>query len=325
MSADIVSPIDPESTAVTTASDLMQPSLNALRRFDTAEAESFNQIFRHSGDGIALEWNARNHRKQRSHPLRAEAGPVGRRHRYRLLSAQWRSLSWWVAATFTLGSLFWLVNGLTIVFPIPDAARLDAAIPAWTAVIGGGIFVVGAYLSWLEVLNAPRYVLLFTDTDGPHSRPVHAEDHRFRWFGWRPPSWGLGLNLVQMLGASIFFVPCIIGTLLGSHPQIDAFAWYWLPQMIGASCFLVAAWMAMREVQTGPIRPAPGKLGWWSGLFNLFGAVGFFLCAWFGFESQFQNQTASDLTTLIGSICFLIASELMLIEISNPEGPEAHG
>jgi hypothetical protein len=95
-------------------------------------------------------------------------------------------------------------------------------VPIWTAVLGGRIFLIGGYLSWLEVLNAPRFVLLYRDDEAGHSRALHADDHRVRWFGLRPANWGYWLNLAQLIGATIFFVPCVVGTLLAAHPAIDA-------------------------------------------------------------------------------------------------------
>lgn len=302
--------------------DRVEPLLRELRRFDTAEAASFEHVFRHAEEGIELHWNARNHRKRRSHPLHTADAAAVVPAPYRLLAVQWQSLSWWVAAVFTIGSLIWLVNGLAIVLPLTEAPMLKTEVPIWSAVVGGGIFLIGGYLSWLEVLNAPRFVRLLRIDGLLHSQAVHAEDHHFRWFGLRPPTWGYWLNLAQLLGATIFFLPCVVGAFLATHPAINAFDWYWLPQMIGAIWFIVAAWMAMREVQPTVLRPAWGKLGWWSGLFNLLGAVGFFLCAWFGFKSGFENPMLSSLSTFLGSVCFLIASYLMLLEVINPEGPE---
>lgn len=241
------------------ASDI--PGAQELRRFDTADARSFQHTFRHPGAGIELHWNARNHRKRRSHPLQTADGVYAARARYRFLAVRWRSLSWWVAAVFTVGSLVWLINGLAIVLPLTDAPTFKANVPIWTAVLGGGIFLIGAYLSWLEVLNAPRYVVLSRDERAAHSRAVHADDHHVRWLGLRPANWGYWLNLAQLLGATIFFVPCVVGVFLTTHPAIDAFAWYWLPQMIGAVWFMIAAWMAMREVQPTVLRPAWDTLG----------------------------------------------------------------
>jgi len=180
-------------------------------------------VFRHTQEGIELRWNARNHRKRRSHPLKTADGAYAARARYRFLALQWRLLSWWVAAVFTVGSLVWLINGLVSVLPFSEEPMVKTDVPIWTAVLGGGIFLIGAYLSWLEVLNAPRFVLLFRDDNARHSRALHADGHRI----W-----------------------------------------------------------------------------------------------WFGFKSDFENLMLSNLTTFLGSCCFLIASYLMLVEIINPEGPE---
>ena len=78
----------------------------------------------------------------------------------------------------------------------------------------------------------------------------------------------------------------------------------------------------MREVQPTVLRPAWSKFGWWSGLFNLLGAIGFFLCAGFGFESAFDHPMLSELAIFLGSACFLTASYLMLLEAINPRLPE---
>lgn len=320
----------------------------AFARFDTWEAKSFHHCFAHAESEVELHWNARNHRKQRLHPLRGRIGPGRSKHHYRLLAWRWHSLPWWVAAVFTLGSLSWLINGASIVWPPSASPELSALTPIWSAFIGGLIFVIGAYLSWLEVLNAPRYVALFADDSddapgaGPttiatgnenghqirrdgradiHSAAIHDDNHRLRWLGWRPPTWGWWLNAIQLLGALVFFVPCTVGALLATHPRIDAFAWVWLPQMLGACCFIIASGMAMRELQDRPWRPAWHHIGWWPGLFNLLGAIGFFLCAWFGFHSRFENPSLSNLTTFTGSVCFLISSYLLLVEVINPEGP----
>ncbi|MTW23042.1 hypothetical protein, partial [Allochromatium palmeri] len=125
--------------------------MRELRRFDTAEARSFQHVFRHAEEGIELHWYARNHRKRRSHPLKTADGAKVARAPYRLMAVQWRSLSWWVAAVFTVGSLVWLINGLVTVLPFSDEPVVKADVPIWTAVLGGGIFLIGAYLSWLEV------------------------------------------------------------------------------------------------------------------------------------------------------------------------------
>ncbi len=82
--------------------------------------------------------------------------------------------------------------------------------------------------------------------------------------------------------------------------------------------------MAMREVQLKLFSFPIGKIGWQVGLWNLVGAVGFFLCGIFGLINNHPqwadaklNYWGAAFSTFWGSIAFLLASYLMLLEILN--------
>jgi hypothetical protein len=84
---------------------------------------------------------------------------------------------------------------------------------------------------------------------------------RFAWFSLEHHNWAWWLNMLQLIGALVFFVACAVGMLLPVHLKFDETGWYWMPQMVGAVFFLASSVMAMLEVQDAPWKPAWNKIG----------------------------------------------------------------
>ncbi|CAI6099552.1 unnamed protein product [Clonostachys chloroleuca] len=115
----------------------------------------------------------------------------------------------------------------------------------------------------------------------------------------------------QTFGATVFWIsgftalPPILNSL--STPAENGA--YWLPQVIGGTGFIVSSMLFMLEVQSCWYIPAPGVLGWYIGLWNLIGAIGFTLCGALGFGTiQPGVEYALTLSTFIGSWVFLFES-----------------
>lgn len=282
---------------------------------------------------VRIHWNSRSHRKRRAHPVSCDGQQkVKRKQAIRYYACQWSNLSWWVPFLFTLGSLVWLLNGCLSMWPVFDKSY-DVELLAWTAFIGGLIFVFGAYSAILEVINRPSHVHVRpsgqerTKQEFFYAHPSHdACDYRpqperliLSKIEWK--NWGWWLNAFQLMGALIFFISCFTGVfLLYSKVFLERFTWFWLPQMVGAVFFMLSSIMAMIEVQDKWYLPAFDKIGWLSAFFNLMGAIGFYLCAYYG--AYYQQQSiiywGSDFSTFWGSVAFLISSYLMLLEVINP-------
>ena len=71
------------------------------------------------------------------------------------LRFDYKNISWHVAIFFTLGSIAWIVNGQYAMWPVQGDAELQVNIngSGFSALVGGLLFWVGAYLSIVEALN----------------------------------------------------------------------------------------------------------------------------------------------------------------------------
>ncbi|KAI0421753.1 hypothetical protein F5X98DRAFT_327743 [Xylaria grammica] len=221
-----------------------------------------------------------------------------------------------------------------------------------TAFIGATVFEIGSVLLMLEAVNENRTdcfgwaleeaienhgFLLRPDPKGcTHHHPVRnsllkaggpkAGKEGRSWEWW--PTWselkthyfreiGFLACLSQFIGASVFWIsgftalPHIQDHL--SRPVANGV--FWLPQVVGGAGFIISSWLFMLETQTTWYTPAPRVLGWHIGFWNLVGALGFTACGALGFASRNNAAAyASNLSTFIGSLAFLIGSVIQWYE-----------
>ena len=305
---------------------------------DVTDNQKCNDILQGEGDHnrFYVHWNSRSHRKRRYHPTSLDRRQQYKfKQRFKFYECQWSNLSWWVPFLFTLGSMVWLINGYFSMWPLVDEP-LQAQLLSWTAFWGGLIFIFGAYTSVLEVINRPSHIHLrsykpstnnsleesmFFAHHSHSSKTYSGQPKQLNLFQIETANWGWWLNIFQLIGAVIFFIACVSGLFLAiiKAPAV-IITWFWLPQMVGAVFFMISSIMAMLEMQDKVYLPAFNKIGWNSALCNLIGAIGFFICAYYG--AYFHQDTilywGSDFSTFWGSIAFLISSYLMLLEVINP-------
>lgn len=145
------------------------------------------------------------------------------------------------------------------------------------------------------------------------------------WFGLRYRDVGFAASLLQLIGATIFWVPCIFAVPGVYTPETEANygVWdvaFWSLQMVGATFFIVSAWAFMVEEQPAWYLPQPQRIGWHVGFWNMVGSVGFFLSGAFGLfavpQERFQISGMAG-STFWGSYAFLIGSYLQLLEAVN--------
>lgn len=120
----------------------------------------------------------------------------------------------------------------------------------------------------------------------------------------------------QMFGATIFWISgftALPGIYNNMSPGLTD-GIYWTPQVVGGCGFVVSGTLFMIETQKHWWEPAPGVLGWWIGLFNLIGGVGFTLCPCFGFSAAHWAQQQAAVSTFWGSFAFLIGSVVQWYE-----------
>jgi len=279
------------------------------------------------GERVSLCLNTRSHRKRRQPVVVPLAEDYARQRTPSLCLWRWQphNLSWWVPFLFTLGSMVWLINGLIAILPVAGS-MMASWVMAFTALAGGFIFILGAYAAFLEVINRPEHVHVRSDGKTVHAHHSHHPETyadqplHFRLAAGEPRHWGWWLNTLQLIGALVFFIACVSGVMIPAHDTFNETRWYWSPQMIGAVFFMLSSIMAMLEMQEHIWQPAWKSLGWLSAATNLIGAIGFFLCAWYGATSNAPETLfwGSALSTFWGSIAFLASSYLMMLEVINP-------
>ncbi|KXS95816.1 hypothetical protein AC578_6260 [Pseudocercospora eumusae] len=152
----------------------------------------------------------------------------------------------------------------------------------------------------------------------------HPESGR-KWEWW--PSWneltthyfreiGFWASITEAIGAIIFYISGIMALpgIYDNTSQPVLWGVYWLAYLIGGILFVTASLLYMLEVQPKWYKPAPKRIGWWIGTWNLLGSVGWTLSASFGYCSTSWCGYQSDLSLLWASIAFLIGSALLWYE-----------
>ncbi|KAI0635387.1 hypothetical protein C8Q77DRAFT_1217230 [Trametes polyzona] len=258
-------------------------------------------------------------------------------------------ISFWVAVIFVLGSAVWIVNGFFLFLPLLGVGSDNFPASAWSAFVGGTLFEIGSYLMYVEALNtgheelfgpALRELLGHASRTGsedasPDADNTHAEKaltgsgdsgrrrFKFRWIGagsWR--ELGFLACFVQMGAATIFWVSTITGLprVIAGFPDAPPTAvtdvFYWTPQVVGGTGFIVSSILLMIEVQRKWWLPNLRSMGWHIGFWNLVGAIGFTLCGALGYASLASSGVnyQSVLSTFWGSWAFLIGSVIQLWE-----------
>ncbi|WIA14389.1 hypothetical protein OEZ85_002917 [Tetradesmus obliquus] len=249
-------------------------------------------VFHHGG--TTYHWNSRYHRKGRYPAVYSTVHHQGSPPRMRLLPIwfgyPFADISYWVGLVFTLGCVAWVINGHYALFESGGAVARNAeqalTVSAAAALVGGTLFEIGSWLLYWEALNPEPHVLI---------------------------------------GATIFWVPCMFGAPT-AYPAADLTndrTWdgvYWLFQVVGASFFIASSLLFMLEVQAAWWRPKPLLIGWHVGFWNLVGSVGFWLSGLFGFwavPSGRYQLGGTILSTFWGSYAFLIGSYVQLLEAVN--------
>ncbi len=289
----------------------------------------------------------------------------------RIFRPDFPNISWHVAVYFTLGSVAWVVNGQYAMWPRDGDASLQFNINAmgYSALVGGLLFWVGAYLSIVEALNEkeklnfsielrhvmhkvekePRDIQKFIKSKISNSAADASNGERkkgachlhyveknttsdtntpWRWWGMETSSLGWWASVIQFTGATAFTISVITGTpgvLSPSQWQLN-YALSWTMQVVGSIGFIVSSAMLMLEEQREWFIPALDRIGWHSAFWNVIGSIGFFLCAVFGYLSNWNGNGevccqfwGTAFNTYYGSWAFLISSVLLLIEVENKE------
>ncbi|GAA5889536.1 hypothetical protein JCM5296_005979 [Sporobolomyces johnsonii] len=328
--------------------------------------------YRDSTHGVRWQWNARAHRK--GVPPRpvvegdAEKGgkesewKVQRRKKewglmeiwgVRWWGWDWGDISWWVAFLFTIGSVFWCINGILFFCYFSNTSTTFTNTEAAFAFLGGTTFLVGGYLGYVESLNPAvdggefgwivdeeaRALLEPSDAKtsslgrkrhhfGTHRHPHSSPPSSFLASKSTTPS---NSNSSPTSSSPVrtpaeppnwrwFGFSPNLGCIANTVQLIGAVAF----EVIGSPCFVLAGLVFCLETQHRWWKPNLTSLGWQIGFWNVVGGFGFWFCGIFGIWRQtdihdpnhFQRY-GTGLSTFWGSWAFLLGSYLQLLETLN--------
>ncbi|RHZ55410.1 uncharacterized protein CDV56_104968 [Aspergillus thermomutatus] len=331
-------------------------------------------------------WRSRDNRKGR-HALKIHQRPPGVEgkkyprktvHPYAILEGillmfttfPYWDISFWVAFTFTVGSMIWVINSFFVWLPSEDPSTefphevLTAG--GVTAFIGATVFEIGSVLLLLEAVNENQTgcfgwavetaskeaeeqveeAVVRIKSDVESCLHHHANRRSFltpsearqdssrrtsagqkRSFEWLPTltelrthylhEIGFWASLVQFIGATIFWIAGFTGLpgIINHISQAVTNGVYWVPQIVGGSCFIMSGLLFTLETQPKWYIPAINVLGWHVGFWNSVGGVGFTLCGAFGpATSNSGLKYQSSLSTFWGSWAFLLGSLIQWYE-----------
>lgn len=166
-----------------------------------------------------------------------------------------------------------------------------------------------------------NYTSLKTKGHRAAVQPVPSQD----WKWW--PTWselqthylreiGFVANFILFIGASIFWVTGLLSLpgIYGNLPQGVLWGIYWLTFLVGGVCFVVPSLLYILEVQERRYKPAPDVVGWWVGVWNMIGSVGWTWAAALGYCNAHWCEYQSELALVWAASAFLIASVLLIYE-----------
>lgn len=272
-------------------------------------------------------WNSRAHRKQ----LYSRNSEYFKDYKFQWKYAlhKLKKISVWVGILFTIGSAIFVTStALEYCMAIYQSYVLFQIFIGWPFFGGALFYLVGAYANFLEVINAPDVHPVSDDIESLRKAAErYRRRHKYRWFGWYPHRIDYLGALIQLIGACLYTINCFVGN---GEKSFTLNFWeteflYWLPDTLGSMCFVISEYMFFVEYAHGWWCWNPKDVSFWAVFLNVWGAVGFLLDGGFGFGSyafppdSVYAYIATDLTLLVGCICFLIGSFVLIIEQSGPD------
>lgn len=297
-------------------------SMTVSDRPITIAGHFLTRVIRTRADGDRLVFLSRRHRKGLP-PLRLNR--KGARVVLAVSASPWsrlwapRRLAWWIAVLFIIGSACFAYGAFAANWPrvlLPGMAT-DSVVGI-VFFIGSLFFTTAAGLQLLEAINGD---VANVGALGAGHRPD------WRWFAWRPRNAGYLASLIQFAGTLLFNFNTGDALFAGlGWVQEDILIWG--PDMVGSICFLAASYLALMEISHGWWSFKPRQVAWWVVIINLLGSVAFQVSAFCGFYTPSPEPGwiwDANLWTLIGALCFFVASYLMIPELFDADANTIDG
>jgi len=125
--------------------------------------------------------------------------------------------------------------------------------------------------------------------------------------------------LVQFGGAVFFQLNTFFALFEGSRWMIEEI-FVWIPSVIGSVGFVLSSQLFLAEAGNGYLRSNWSDIGWRAMLWTLIGSVCFLVASFLGFFGEppttLNPVEATNLIFLVGSALFLVGSYVSLRELS---------
>ena len=207
-----------------------------------------------------------------------------------------------MGALFAIGSVCFALGSLP-----PYFDNVDPVVVAGTFFVGSIFFTSAAYLQFRESVSSPTGV----EPTSPRPRRLAA------LVGWQPRSIDWWAALVQLVGTVWFNVSTFGATRTDLTTEQQRHL-IWAPDVWGSICFLVASWLAYREVNPHLGPESDGSVGWRIAALNLAGSIAFGLAAvgarYLRTSGDIANITLVNTGTFAGAACFLAGAVLLPVE-----------
>ncbi len=203
-----------------------------------------------------------------------------------------KAISWWIPILFMIGAFCFGFSSFSSLYFSEIFSSIFINIIYF---IGSIFFTAAAYLQYLESINS----------DITHHEHIHNKQCCWFWLRWRPYNLGYMSSLTQFIG-TIFFNINTFNTLFNFNTISIS-----ISNMLGSILFLISAFFAYFEIYHDKDVTIFSTSTWWIIWINLLGSIFFQISAFF---SWFSYQNIATLTTLLGALCFFMASFILKYE-----------
>ena len=183
-------------------------------------------------------------------------------------------------------------------FP-PTASMLGSA-AAWVFFIGSIFFTSAAYMQYFEATN--------------EGDDIEGRGRTRRLFGVRATSLGWWAAAIQLIGTVAFNVSTFTATRELTTGQEEVLVW--VPDMVGAACFLVASALVIMETHDRILGMLFRSLESRIAAINMLGSIAFGISALAAFvipaTGELVNVDLVNSTTVIGGVLFFIGAALLI-------------
>jgi hypothetical protein len=258
------------------------------------------QIVHRRPDGTLNIWTSRRNRKRFGPELDPQ---TAQKKRYQYLLWRPRSLNWWIALLFMIGSWHFISGSVFVLTGLPNTYIIDLIF-----FIGSIFFTSAGYSQYYQAINAPE-ILNEEGEPSPQER---------RFFRWQPRRIDFWITFTQFLGTLAFNVSTFMAFAQVKWLGYDILVW--VPDYVGSAFFLISGIGAVFEYCERVWCWQIKKITWWIVGINFIGCVAFMISAITAFVRPnpiFGNlATWATIFTLVGAVCFFVGAYLMWPEMS---------